>query len=110
MRKNIFVNENQLSFFDTSYIVTSETPKVAISLFDNQEHAVYVLEDWMRNLLPDGEFYLLCANHPLVLCVSEDVVPPEMRYRHYKIGNKVYAATGVGRGNDSDEEDSDCSC
>ena len=110
MGRKVCVDVNQISIFDIIDEESLKKPEIAISMFDGQEHTVYPLKSWMANLLPEGEYYVLCAGHPLVLCRSDEDVPPEMRYRHYKIGNKVYAATGVGRDDDFTEEEQECSC
>lgn len=98
----------QLSIFDI-ISEASETPTVAVSMFDNQEHELHPIKPWMSNLLPQGEYYILCAALPLVLCATNEKVPPEMRYRHFTIGEKVYAATGVGKDYDAEEESECCS-
>ena len=91
------INENQVSFFDMDFVQEPDIPTAAISMFNGESNTLFPVEDWMKNLLPQGEYYILCAGHPLVLCKSEEEVEPEMKYRHFFVGNKVYAATGVGK-------------
>lgn len=108
MRKSVPVHENQLSFFDTLY-EASKTPKFAFSMMDGQKHSLCAIEPWMLKIMPQGEYYILCAGHALVLCKNDETVVPEMRYRYFTVGGDVYAATGVGRGNDTEfDETEEC--
>ena len=107
-KKNIFVCENQISLFDILNNEALNAPETAISMFDGQEYTVYPLRSWMANLLPQGEYYILSDKYTLVLCKTDEAVTPEMKYRHYTIGESVYAATGVGIGEDEPEEEFGC--
>lgn len=107
-KKNIFICENQISLFDILDDEALNAPEIAISMFNGQEYTVYPLKSWMANLLPQGEYYILSDKYTLVLCKTDEDVLPEMKYRHYKIGGFVYAATGVGIGEDEPEEESEC--
>lgn len=103
-RKNrIQADSNQLSFFD-AIDKAAISPVNAISLLTNQVYCLHQLEPWMAKIIPQGEYYVLCAGHPLVLCETKEKVEPEMMYRHYKINGKIYAATAVGRDKDCDFE------
>lgn len=106
--KKAVVNENQLSFFDLIKEI-EDAPKIATSMFDGQKLEVFPIKDWMARLLPQGEGYVLCANHPLVLCRTDEEVTSEMKYRHFIIDGNIYAATGVGKDEGCDEEEAeDC--
>lgn len=107
-KKKVIFDENQMSLFDLLDEETLKKPEVAVSLFDGGEHTVYPLKEWMSRILPQGEYYILMGNLPSVLCATTEKVQPEMKYRYYQIGDKVYAATGVGKDYDTEEE-SDCS-
>lgn len=107
-KRSAVIDKNQISFFDILSSAELTEPEVAISMFDGQEYTVFPLKEWMSRLLPEGEFYVLCGGHPLVLCRSEETAPLEMKYRYYTIGNKVYAATGVGKDDDDAEDEFEC--
>ena len=107
MKKGI-VDINQISFIDLIKAM-EDGPKFATSMFDGQKLEVFPIKSWMARLLPQGEGYVLCANHPLVLCRTDEEVTPEMKYRHFIIDGNIYAATGVGKDeNCDDEEVEDC--
>ena len=106
-KKKIVFDENQLSLFDLLDEETLKKPETAVSLLFGEEYTVYPLKEWMERLLPQGKYYIMMGNHPSVLCETKEKILPEMKYRYYKIGDKVYAATGVGQDCDTEEE-SDC--
>ena len=88
------VCEGQITIFDILEDI-KERVKVAIALFDNKEHKLQPVEPWMTRVVPEAEYAMLCDNHTLVLCKSNDVVAPEMRYRYYRIGDTIYASIGI---------------
>lgn len=97
----------QLSFFD-DFAELLEKQKTAISLFDERTFELFDLEEWMRNLLPQGNGFILMDKRPWVLCKTKEKVVREMKYRLFRIGNEIYAATGVGRGEEDPEETEYC--
>lgn len=104
-KQNVFVCENQISLFDLLDEKTLSSPETAVSMFDGKEHAVYPLTEWMSRMLPQGEFFILVDKYTLVLCKNKGEIDPYMTYRYYTIGDTVYAATGVGVGEEEPEED-----
>lgn len=109
MKKNLMqADVNQLSFFD---VIDNplKMPTTALCMLTDKLYRVHELEPWMARIVPSGEFYVLCAGHPLVLCETKEKVEPEMLYRHYRIGGKIYAAVGVGKDGEcvEDEDDED---
>ena len=103
-KTKVLICENQISIFDLIR-EASEPPKTAISMFDGRKYDVYPLMDWMERILPQGEYYILSDKYNLVLCKSTDkTIPPEMYYRHFKVGDVIYAAVGVGIGDGEDED------
>lgn len=96
VKKKISICENQISIFDLLR-EASETPKKAVSMLDGRKHDVYPLMPWMERILPQGAYYIISDKYNLVLCKSTDkAVPSDMLYRHFKIGDAIYAAVGVG--------------
>ena len=109
-KKKLIFDENQMSLFDLLKEENEdilEEPEMAVSMLTGEKYDVYPLKDWMQRLLPQGEFYIIMGNHPSVLCLAKEKVIPEMKYRYYTVGDKVYAATGVGEDSDT-EEPEDC--
>ena len=54
-------------------------------------------------MVPDGEYVVDVGEHPLVLRpagLQEEEVEPGHHYRHYLIGDRVYAGIFVGRYDD----------
>lgn len=101
----------QLSIFDIlaePFATPRVKPEKAISMFDNGEHELHNVEPWMTRLLPNGEYFILLDSvYMLVLCATQKKVPKDLLFCHYKIGDKVYYATGVGIDKDADEEPED---
>lgn len=89
----------QLSLF--SLVLPDET--TAICLMGRTESMARKPEAWMLGLVPDGEYVVDVGEHPLVLRpagLQEDEVEPSHHYRHYLIGDRVYAGIFVGRYDD----------
>ena len=94
----------QLSIFDI-LAEMSKTPKVAVSLLDKQEYEVRDPEPWMTALLPNAEYcFSLAGMYTMVLCAARKKVSEDMKFCHYKVGDKVYSATGVGIERDTEED------
>lgn len=70
----------------------------AVCCFDRHERPTRPLEDWMRRLVPDGEYMVMVENHPQVLRptkLTESKVPVGHLFYHYLIGDEVYAGVFV---------------
>ena len=106
-KKKFIFDENQMSLFDLLDEETLKKPEVAVSMLFGEEYTVYPLKEWMERLLPQGKYYIMMGNHPSVLCETTEKILPEMKYRYYTIGDKIYAATGFGQDSDEDEQE-DC--
>lgn len=97
----------QISIFDI-LAEMAKKPSVAVSMMDNQEYELKELEPWMSALLPNGEYCIsLAGMYTMVLCAARKKVPEEMKFCHYKVGDKVYSATGVGIERDAEEDPSE---
>lgn len=72
----------------------------AISLFDNTVHSAETPSEWMKKLVPDGEYVVMVGTHPLVMRktkLTADEVPEGHEFYHYMIDGNVYAGTFVRR-------------
>ena len=99
----------QISIFDI--LAEMAAVPVAVSMFDNKEHELRPAEPWMRNILPDGEYYFsLGGMYTMVLSAVRKKVPKDLNFCHYKIGDSVYMATGIGVERDADEELTEDEC
>jgi hypothetical protein len=92
--KKTSVCEGQITIFDILKDI-KEKIEFAVSLFDNKERELRPVEPWMRQVVPEAEYAMACDNHTLVLHKSNDIISPEMRYRYYRVGDTIYAATGI---------------
>lgn len=74
----------------------------AISLFDRTTHSSEKPSEWMKQLVPDGEYVVMVGTHPLVMRktkLTADEVPEGHQFYHYLIGGAVYAGVFVGKEN-----------
>lgn len=74
----------------------------AISLFDNTVHSAETPSEWMKKLVPDGEYVIMVGTHPLVMRktkLTADEVPEGHEFYHYMIDGNVYAGIFVGKEN-----------
>lgn len=74
----------------------------AISLFDNTTHSSEQPSEWMKRLVPDGEYVVMVGTHPLVMRKTKlavDEVPEGHQFYHYLIDGAVYAGIFVGKEN-----------
>lgn len=74
----------------------------AISLFDNTTHSSEKPSEWMKQLVPDGEYVVMVGTHPLVMRktkLTADEVPEGHQFYHYLIDGAVYAGIFVGKEN-----------
>ena len=67
----------------------------AISLFDNTTHSSEQPSEWMKRLVPDGEYVVMVGTHPLVMRKTKLAV----EFYHYLIDGAVYAGIFVGKEN-----------
>ena len=85
----------QLSMFTMSM-----EPATAICCFGRGLASALPVETWMSDLVPNGEYVINIAGHPLVLRpaeISQKAIPKGHEYYHYLIGSKLYAGIFVGR-------------
>lgn len=100
----------QISIFDILAEMESKRI-VAVSMLDNQEYETQPIEPWMRNLLPDGEYYFtLGGMYTMVLCAVRKKPSKDLSFCYYKVGDTIYMATGVGIDKDAEEEPEEDSC
>lgn len=74
----------------------------AISLFDRTTHSSEKPSEWMKQLVPDGEYVVMVGSHPLVMRktkLTADEVPEGHQFYHYLIDGAVYAGIFVGKEN-----------
>ena len=74
----------------------------AISLFDHTTHSSEKPSEWMKQLVPDGEYVVMVGTHPLVMRKTKlavDEVPEGHQFYHYLINGAVYAGIFVGKEN-----------
>lgn len=85
----------QLSFFNRE---TAGIP--AICLFDGSHCGAETPTEWMKRLVPNGQYVVMVGEHPLVLQptgLAENQVPEGHQFYHYQIGGIVYAGIFVGK-------------
>lgn len=85
----------QLSFFNRD---TAGTP--ATCLFDGSRCRAEPPTEWMKRLVPNGQYVVVVGEHPLVLQptgLTENQVPEGHQFYHYQIGGIVYAGIFVGK-------------
>ena len=88
----------QMTFFAPLPI----TGAPAISLFDHTTHSSEKPSEWMKQLVPDGEYVVMVGTHPLVMRKTKlavDEVPEGHQFYHYLIDGAVYAGIFVGKEN-----------
>ena len=88
----------QMTFFAPLPI----TGAPAISLFDHTTHSSEKPSEWMKQLVPDGEYVVMVGTHPLVMRKTKlavDEVPEGHQFYHYLIDGAVYAGVFVGKEN-----------
>ena len=71
-----------------------------ISLFDvtsawGMTYTLLSLDDWMKELVSDGEWCIDMDGHPAVLRAVQEV-PDGQKYYHFRGGEKLYGAIFVG--------------
>lgn len=72
----------------------------AICCMDGGRTTASAPEDWMKRLVPAGEYVVLVGAHPLVLRpvpLRVEDIQEGHRYYHYLIGSRVYAGIFVGQ-------------
>lgn len=85
----------QLSMFTMSMEQTT-----AICCFGRGLASATPIETWMTDLVPNGEYVIHVAGHPLVLRpagITRKAIPKGHEFYHYLIGDKLYAGIFVGR-------------
>ena len=86
--------------FEQMSLFFCDSQSVAVSCFTGSEVHAEALEPWMKNIIPNGEFYVLVGNRPLVLKptkLKKSSVPKGHEYYHYAIGSMIYSGVFVGR-------------
>lgn len=71
-----------------------------LSMFDvtsvwGASYELHPMEDWMRELVPGGEWCINMDGHPAVLRTVLEV-PEGQEYYHFRGGETVYGAIFVG--------------
>lgn len=90
------------AMFEQLSLFIKDMPKEveAICCMDGGRTTASVPEDWMKRLVPAGEYVVMVGVHPLVLrpvpLWVEDI-PEGNHYYHYLIGGQVYAGIFVGK-------------
>lgn len=89
----------QLSLFSIALSAPLEAD--AVSCMDNLSSKALPAEPWMKTLVPEGEYSILVAGHPLVLRpakIRPESIPKGHEFYHYLIDGRLYAGIFVGRG------------
>lgn len=88
----------QLSMF--SILAPKKAGVDAICCMDNERSVAIPAEQWMKEIIPAGEYTLSIAGHPLVLRpakVSQKDIQEGHEFYHYLIGGRLYSGIFVGR-------------
>lgn len=94
----------QLSLFDAE--IGGYPP--AVSLFDQEESPTLPLENWMAQLVPDGEFLVMVGKYPCVLRrtkLKPEEVAKGAEFYHWIVEGAVYSGIFVGADLGDDGED-----
>ena len=87
----------QLSLFDTA----RPTHRTAIPCWEYGQHTrAEPIEDWMKKLVPEGEFFCKVGQHTLVLRPADhkaEHIPTGHQFFHYTIGTALYTGVFVER-------------
>lgn len=84
----------QISFF-----VQERTGIPAKSLFDGSEYDAFAPSEFMKRLVPEGEYVVMIGSHPLVLRptkLNASEVPEGHQFYHFEIENTVYSGVFIG--------------
>ena len=76
----------------------------AICCMDGRHMTASTMEDWMKLLVPSGEYVVMVGAHPLVLrpvTLRAEEIPEGHHYYHYLVGSRVYAGIFVGSETDA---------
>ena len=90
----------QLSLFSLGLTQKAE----AICCMDGKHTTASIPEDWMKRLVPSGEYVVMVGAHPLVLrpvALRSEEIPEGHHYYHYLVGSRVYAGIFVGSETDA---------
>lgn len=88
----------QLSLFDMN--LGQEILATCIWKYEEEGKKTEPIDDWMRKLVPDGEYAVMIGEHPMVLrrtTMKPDEVPKGLEFMHYMVGDAVYSGIFVGR-------------
>lgn len=88
----------QLSLFDMN--LGQEILATCTWKYDEEGKKAEPIDDWMRKLVPDGEYAVMIGEHPMVLrrtTLKPDEVPKGLEFMHYMVGDVVYSGIFVGR-------------
>ena len=89
----------QLSLFELA-AGPAVGPALAVCCMDGLTAKAEPSESWMRRLVPDGEYFVLVAGHPMVLRPAQrpaEGIPAGHDYYHYTIGERLFSGVFVGR-------------
>lgn len=96
------------SYEQLSMFTMSMEPTTAICCFGRGLASALPVETWMSDLVPNGEYVINIAGHPLVLRpagITQKAIPKGHEYYHYLIGSKLY--TGIFVGSDARKKGGD---
>lgn len=88
------------SYEQLSMFTMSMEPTTAICCFGRGLASATPIETWMADFVPNGEYVIHVAGHPLVLRpagITRKAIPKGHEFYHYLIGDKLYAGIFVGR-------------
>lgn len=74
------------------------SPLVALRSDSKQAVRIFGLEQWMKKLVPAGEYVVLDGQHTQVLkptTLKPENIPSGHHFYHYLIGSKVYSGVYV---------------
>lgn len=88
-----------ISGFEQMSLFQQTDYQEAISCETNGKYPTNQMEDWMRRLVPNGEYVIHIGKHPMVLKptkISKELIPTGHRFYHFIIAGKVYSGVFLG--------------
>lgn len=85
----------QLSLFDGEWLGCT----TAVNLFSHGKIQTKDVADWMKRLVPKGEFLVMVGKYPCVLQrtkMKPEEVSKGLEFCHYLVDGAVYSGTFVG--------------
>lgn len=89
----------QPSWEQISFFVQERTGIPAKSLFDGSEYDAFAPSEFMKRLVPEGEYVVMIGSHPLVLRptkLNASEVPEGHQFYHFEIENTIYSGVFIG--------------